>query len=100
MSNSDVMTKLNNQCYDVASKVQETGGAIEKMAGTAAFGVGSLVSKAVSNLKSEVDRGDNIACSRLSGLGKDFSKVIKANPVPTILIAVGLGWFASSLLKR
>lgn len=44
--------------------------------------------------------GEYLESSKLSGLGKDLTKVISRNPIPTIFISIGIGWIASRLFRR
>jgi len=37
--------------------------------------------------------GDYLQEEGLSGLSKDLSEAIRSNPIPAVLIALGIGWF-------
>jgi hypothetical protein len=50
--------------------------------------------------RSITEGGEYLEYSKLSGMGKDLTKVIQRNPIPTILISIGLGWIASRMLRK
>jgi hypothetical protein len=37
--------------------------------------------------------GQYLESAKLSGVAEDFANLVRQNPLPAILIAVGLGWF-------
>ena len=44
--------------------------------------------------------GEYLEGAKLSGMTEDVAQLIRRNPIPAVLIAVGLGWFVASKLKR
>lgn len=56
------------------------------------------VSQSVAH--SITEGGEYLESSKLSGLGKDLTKVIQRNPIPTIAISIGLGWLASRMFRK
>ena len=43
--------------------------------------------------------GEYLQSAKLSGMTDDVAHVIRRNPIPTILIAIGLGWFLGRTIK-
>ncbi len=39
------------------------------------------------------ESGQYLETAKLSGVAEDFANLVRQNPLPAILIAVGLGWF-------
>ena len=37
--------------------------------------------------------------AKLSGITEDIAKLIRRNPIPAVLIAIGLGWCAAGRLR-
>lgn len=140
MSKSEVLSKLDQECAQTATKVKERLGSIGEMAESAVASVGEMASHAASNIGESADNlaasagrsvqhlgeqigrstphsgmlgsmsqsvartvsegGEYIESSKLSGMGEDLARVIRRNPIPTIFIAMGLGWMASRIMKR
>jgi len=46
------------------------------------------------------DGGDYLEHAKLSGITEDIAQLVRRNPIPAILIAVGLGWFVAHKLKN
>jgi hypothetical protein len=61
-------------------------------------GIVGVVSQSV--VRTITEGGEYLEGSKLSGLRQDLTKVISRNPIPTILISIGLGWIASRMLRR
>ena len=61
-------------------------------------GIVGVVSQSV--VRTITEGGEYFEGSKLSGLRQDLTKVISRNPIPTILISIGLGWIASRMLRR
>jgi hypothetical protein len=45
------------------------------------------------------DSGQYIERSKLSGMTEDVAQFIRKNPIPAVLIALGVGWFAARKLR-
>ena len=48
--------------------------------------------------RSVKDGGEYIEGAKLSGMTEDLAQLVRRNPIPAILIAVGLGWFVGRKL--
>ena len=59
-------------------------------------GVLGSTSQAVA--QSVKDGGKYIEEAKLSGMTEDLAQLVRRNPIPAILIAVGLGWFVGRKL--
>lgn len=44
--------------------------------------------------------GQYVESARASGMTEDVARLIRRNPIPAVLIALGLGWFAARKLMR
>jgi hypothetical protein len=44
--------------------------------------------------------GEYLEDAKLSGLTNDVAELIRRNPIPSVLIAIGLGWFVGRKLPR
>ena len=45
------------------------------------------------------DSGEYLQGAKLSGMTEDVAHLVRRNPIPAILIAIGLGWFVGRNLK-
>jgi len=61
---------------------------------------GLLASASQAVARSVQDGCKYVETSRFSGMTGDVIHLIRRNPVPAVLLSIGLGWFASRLLKR
>ena len=50
--------------------------------------------------RSVKEGGQYLEGAKLSGITEDIAHVIRRNPIPAVLIAIGLGWFVASKLKN
>lgn len=76
--------------------VQRIGEQLSRVAPDSGI-VGDVSQSVVRTL---TEGGEYLEGSKLSGLRQDLTKVISRNPIPTILISIGLGWIASRMLRR
>jgi hypothetical protein len=60
-------------------------------------GVLGSVSQAVA--RTVTDGGEYLEGAKLSGMTEDIVQLIRRNPVPVVLIGIGLGWFAWRKLR-
>ena len=60
-------------------------------------GVLGAASQAVA--KSIKHGGEYLEGAKLSGVSEDIAHLVRQNPIPAILIAVGLGWFLGRKLR-
>jgi hypothetical protein len=44
--------------------------------------------------------GEYMEHAKLSGMTEDLAQLVRRNPLPSICIAAGLGWFVGRMLKR
>ena len=97
---SQVATNLKDDADYLASSagrgVQRIGEQISRS--TPHTGVLGDASQSVARAFTE--SGEYMESSKLSGMQHDLSKAIRRNPIPTIVIAMGLGWCVSRMFKR
>lgn len=43
--------------------------------------------------------GEYLADAKLSGMTEDIAQLIRRNPIPAVLLAIGLGWFVAGKLR-
>jgi hypothetical protein len=60
-------------------------------------GVLGSLSQAVA--RTVTDGGEYLEGAKLSGMTEDIVQLIRRNPVPAVLIGIGLGWFAWRKLR-
>ncbi|MCY3008159.1 MAG: hypothetical protein NTV29_19580 [Planctomycetota bacterium] len=93
-------TNLSAEADDLASiagrGVQRFGEQLRR--NTPQSGMLGSVSKSVARTVTE--GGEYMECSKLSGMRHDLATLIRSNPVPTIFIAIGLGWIASRMTRK
>lgn len=112
---------------DVANKAKETGAALAQKAGeatsyvgkkaddaTAAVGAGmksvastirdkgpekGVLGSANSAVADTLDQGGRYLQEKgLSGIGNDMTEVIRRNPIPAVLVGIGLGYLVARAL--
>jgi hypothetical protein len=93
---SDVGKKADDLTASAGVGIQELGDKLSRNVPHAGA-VGSA-SQAVARTVKE--GGQYLESAKLSGITEDVARVIRRNPIPAILIAIGLGWFAGRTLKR
>ena len=104
-------TAVGNMAGQVAENLGEDADNLASSAGRGVQRLGEQLSHAaphsgmLGNVSQSVARtitegGEYLECSKLSGMGKDLTKVIQRNPIPTIVISIGLGWFVSRMFRR
>jgi hypothetical protein len=87
--------------------VRDVGKMAEEMAANAGIGIQEMgdrlnqnspesgilrgASQAVAGAAN--DGGEYLQSAKLSGMVEDFAHVIRRNPLPSVLIAIGVGWF-------
>jgi hypothetical protein len=60
---------------------------------------GMLGSASQSVARAVKGGGEYIESAKLSGITEDIAQVIRRNPIPAVLIAIGLGWYVGRRLK-
>lgn len=43
--------------------------------------------------------GEYLEDAKLSGMTEDLAQLIRRNPIPAVLVGIGLGWFVASKLR-
>ncbi len=96
---SDAVAGVGHHAENLTSRagkgLEEIGDSINEngpqrgMMGDATRAIGSTVHSGGEYLKNE----------KLSGMSDDFAKLVQKNPLTTIAVALGLGWFLSSRFR-
>ncbi len=115
---SAVGAMASQAAYDVGAMASQAASDVGKKADglTASAGVGiqglgdrlsengpqtgMLGSASHAVAKTVKDSGEYLEGAKLSGMSKDVAQLIRQNPIPAVLIAVGLGWFVASKIKK
>jgi hypothetical protein len=93
---SDMGKKADDLTASAGVGIQELGDKLSQNVPHA--GVIGSASQAVARTVKE--GGEYLEGAKLSGITEDVARVIRRNPIPAILIAIGLGWFVGRTLKR
>ena len=91
----DVGKKADDLTASAGVGIQEWGNRLSKNAPHA--GVLGSASQAVA--RTVRDGGEYLEGAKLSGLTEDIAQLIRRNPIPAVLIAIGLGWCAACKLR-
>ncbi len=91
----DVGKRVDDLTASAGAGIQGLGERLSKNSPRA--GVVGSASQAVAN--SVKDGGKYIQDAKLSGIAEDISDLIRRNPVPAVLIGIGLGWFVWRKLR-
>ena len=92
---SEVGRKADDLVASAGIGIQGLGDRISKT--TPHNGMLGAASQAVA--KTVKDGGEYLEGAKLSGITEDVAHLIRRNPIPAVLIAVGLGWFAARRLR-
>ena len=103
---SAVGVMASQAAFDVGKKADE----LTASAGVGIQGLGDRLSKngpqagvlgsaSQAVAKSVCDGGVYMEDARFSGMTKDVAQLIRRNPIPAILIAIGLGWCVACKLR-
>jgi hypothetical protein len=60
---------------------------------------GMLGKASQATAQSIKDGGKYLEEAKLSGMAEDMAELVRRNPVPAVLIAIGLGWFVARALR-
>ena len=85
----DVGRKADDLTANAGLGIQELGDRLGRQAPQAGV-LGSATQAVARTVK---DSGEYIEGAKLSGMTEDLAQLIRRNPIPAVLIAVGLGWF-------
>ena len=92
----DVGKRADELTVSAGIGIQEFGERLSKNAPHA--GVLGSASQAVA--RSVKDGGEYLEGAKFTGLTEDVEMLIRRNPIPSVLIAIGLGWFVAHKLRR
>ena len=109
---SQTADKATEAASCVGDKMSEAGSSIGSMASQAASAVGSMAcdvgkkaedmfgtaSHAISSTVRE--SGEYLGEAGFSGVTKDLAKLVRQNPIPSVCIAIGLGWLLARNLRN
>ena len=91
----DVGKKADDLTASAGAGIQEWGDRLSKNAPHA----GVLGSASQAFARTVKDGGEYLEGAKLSGLTEDIAQLIRRNPIPAVLIALGLGWCAAGRLR-
>ncbi|XZE18863.1 hypothetical protein SH449x_004170 [Pirellulaceae bacterium SH449] len=102
---------VGNMASQVAENLAEDADCLASSAGRGVQRLGEQLSHAtphsgiLGNVSQSVahtisEGGEYLESSKLSGIGKDLTKVIQRNPIPTIVVSIGLGWIVSRMFRK
>jgi len=92
----DVGTRADDLTASAGARIQGLGDQLSK--GMPHNGMLGNASQSVA--QGIKDGGQYVERAKLSGMSEDVTELIRRNPITAVLIAVGLGWFVSRLVKR
>jgi hypothetical protein len=84
----NVTSRAGAGLEEIGDSINENGPQ-QGMMGSATRAIGNTVHSGGEYLKNE----------KLSGMSGDFAKLVQKNPLTTIAVAIGLGWFLSSRFR-
>ncbi len=88
--------KANEVTSSVGSTIKNVGEKIKENAPTEGY-----LGQASQSVASSIEQsGRYLEEHGLSGLAEDVGSLIKRNPVPAVLVAVGIGFMVGRMLKR
>ncbi len=93
---SDVGKKADNLTASAGVGIQQWGDRLSKNAPHE--GVLGTASQAFA--KTIKDSGEYLEDAKLSGITEDIALLVRRNPIPAVLIAIGLGWLVARELSR
>ena len=85
----DVGNKADELTANAGIGIQGLGDCLNRS--TPDEGLLRTASEAVASVAKE--GGEYLQNAKLTGIVEDVSQVIRRNPIPSVLIAIGLGWF-------
>ncbi len=92
----DVGKKADNLTASAGVGIQQWGDRLSKNAPH--DGVLGSASQAIA--KTIKDGGEYLEDAKLSGMTEDIAQLVRRNPIPAVLIALGLGWLMARKLSR
>jgi len=92
---NDAGAKADEMAARAGAGIQGLGDRLSKMAPQS----GPLGSASQAVAQTVKEGGQYIENSKLSGIAEDIARMIRRNPIPAVLIGIGLGWFARRKFK-
>ena len=92
----DVGRKADDLTVSAGIGIQGLGDRLSKNAPH----TGMLGSASQAVDRSVKDGGEYLEGAKFSGMTEDVEMLIRRNPIPSVLIAIGLGWFVAHKLRR
>lgn len=90
----DIGRKADDLTARAGANMQEWGDRLDRQAPQQ-----GVFAKASRNAAQALQgSGEYVESAKLSGMAEDVANLIRQNPIPAILIAVGLGWFVGRKL--
>lgn len=93
---SDVGQRANNLTARVGADIHEMGDTLERSMPHSGV-LGSASQAVAGSVKSG---GEYLEDAKLSGMADDVASLIRKNPIPSVLISMGIGWFAARKLWK
>jgi hypothetical protein len=91
---TDVGRKADEFTASAGVGIQGLGDRLGKQAPQSGL-LGSVSHAAARTVK---EGGEYIENAKLSGMTEDIAQLVRRNPIPAVLIAIGLGWFVGRKL--
>jgi len=91
----DVGKKADNLAASAGAGLHQWGESLRRNAPHESV-LGSASQAVAQSVK---DGGDYLEHAKLSGITEDIAQVVRRNPIPAVLIAIGLGWFVAHKLR-
>ena len=87
----DVGKKADDLTASAGAGIQQWGDMLSKNAphGNVLGSASQVVAQSVK------DGGDYLEHAKLSGITEDIAQLVRRNPLPAVLIALGVGWFVA-----
>ncbi len=87
---NDMGKRVDDLAANAGAGIQTLGERLRKAAPKG--GVSQAVGRTVK------DSGEYLENAKLSGMSSDLAELIRQNPLPAVLVALGLGWFVGRKL--
>jgi hypothetical protein len=92
----DAGKKADELAANAGVRIQGLGDQLSK--NTSHEGMLGIASQALANTVTE--SGAYLERAKLSGIVESIAHVIRQNPIPAVLIGIGLGWFAARKVRK
>ena len=88
-NDADVLTADAGACIEGMGERLSKNMPHAGMVGTASQAVAGVVKES----------GEYLKTAKLGGMTEDIAHLIRRNPIPTVLLAIGVGWYVSSKMR-